>query len=88
MADELMHTPKMIHYYPFNKLQLSIETSEHVKESTNQNSLKSPNLLGQRIRNSYFRTLDTNVINSPMSPPSLSPIPISWNMNETSLYIK
>ncbi len=32
---------------------------------------KSPKLLSQRIRNSYYKTFGTSVINSPLSLPSL-----------------
>ena len=36
----------------------------HLNESTNQN------LLSQQIRNCYYKTLGTSVINIQMSPPS------------------
>ena len=40
-------------------------------EPTNQNSLKFPKLLIQQIRKCYYETLETSVINNPMSPTSL-----------------
>ena len=41
-------------------------------EPTNQNLIKKTQLLRQRIRKRYFKTLETSVINSPISPPSLN----------------
>ena len=40
-------------------------------EQTNQNVIKVPKVVGQRIRNRYNKTLGTCVINSPMSPSSV-----------------
>ena len=69
MADKLMYIPNNdTRNYPFCGLQLMVETFRH---STNQNSLKSPKLLIQRIRKSYNKTLETSAINSPLSPLSL-----------------
>ena len=48
-----------------NIIPLSLET-------TNQNTLKSPKLLYQRMRKCYCKTLGTSVINSPLSSPSLA----------------
>ena len=46
--------------YPFCRLELVVET--------NQNLLKSPKLVSQRIRKRYYKILGTSVINSPLSP--------------------
>ena len=54
--------------YPFCILKLVVE-SMNTNKTNNQNSLKSPTLLSQRIRIRCFKTLGTSVINSPMSLP-------------------
>ena len=41
-------------------------------EATNQNSIKVPKVVKQRIRKRNYKTLGTSVINSPMFPSSLS----------------
>ena len=43
-------------------------------EPPNQNSIKSPKLLSQRIRKCYYNALGTSVTNSPMFPPSLKSV--------------
>ena len=45
-----------------------------LNKPTNQNLLKSPKFLSQQIRKCYYKTLGTSVINSPLSPLSLSQI--------------
>ena len=40
-------------------------------KTTNQNSLKSPKLLNQRIGKRYYKILGTCVINNPLSPPNM-----------------
>ena len=50
----------------------TIQYAENKIKSTNQNSLKSQKLLSQRIRNSITKILVTSVINSPLSPLSVS----------------
>ena len=40
-------------------------------EPTNQNSIIEPKILRHRIRQHGFETLDTSIIHSPISPPSL-----------------
>ncbi len=63
MAAELMFIPNdNTQNFPFNRLKLLAEAFE-LNDPTNQNSLKSPNLLSQQIRNKY-KTLGTSVINS------------------------
>ena len=42
--------------------KLLVETLKH-NEATNQNLLKSPNLLSQRIRKGYYKTMGTCVKN-------------------------
>ena len=62
----------MMHKITHCRLKLVVGTLEHwTYKATNQNSLKSPKLLIQRIRNLYYKTLGTSVINSPLSPISL-----------------
>ena len=39
-----------------------------LNDPTNQNSLKSPKLFSQQIRNRYYKTLGTKVIKSQLSP--------------------
>ena len=70
MADKLMSSSMTIH-----KITTSVDYNLCLKrlniqlyEPNNQNSLKTPKLISQRIR----KTLETRVINSPMSPPSLT----------------
>ena len=47
--------------YPFCRLKLVVETFEQLNELTNQNSLKFPKLLRQRIRKRYIKTFGTSV---------------------------
>ena len=42
-----------------------------LNEPTNQNTIKAPKMLRQRLRKRYYETLGTIVINSPMSTPPL-----------------
>ena len=67
MADKLMYIPNDLNKkYPYWRLQLVVDT-----QSNNPTKQKSLKLLGQRIRNWCYKTLGTDVINTPMSPPSL-----------------
>ena len=50
---------------------------------TNQNSLKFPKLLGQRIRTRYYKTLGTRVINIPLSHLSLCHVLRAFDCNTT-----
>ena len=54
----------------FSRLQLVIVTFE-LNEPTNQNLTKVPNVLKPTNKKRLFLTLETSVINSLMSPPSL-----------------
>ena len=67
--NKLMYIPiDNKHDYPFCRLKLVVVTFEYsFNESTNQNSLKSPKLLMQRIRKCYYKALKTSVINSSFS---------------------
>ena len=64
MADKLMYTPNTYtqNSIDYNKWFKSLNTK--LNELTNQNSIK---FSSQRIRKRYYKTLDTSVINSPMS---------------------
>ena len=72
MADKFMYIyPMMIH-----KITTSVDENYWLKrlntqfnESTNQNSVVQPS---QRLRKCYYKTLGTSVINSSLSPLSLS----------------
>ena len=57
---------KITPYVDYNKLK-RLDTK--LNESTNQNSLKVPKVLSQRISKRYYKTFGTSVINSPMLPP-------------------
>ena len=70
MADKLKDIPNA-YTQNYTIMQLVVETFEQHNEPTNQDSLKFPRLLSQRIRKRYCKTLRTSVINSPMIPPSL-----------------
>ena len=72
MADKLKYIPMMIH-----KITPSLDYNQWLKrmdiqlnELTNQNLLKSPKLW-KRIEKRYYKTLETSVLNSPLSPLSL-----------------
>ena len=52
-------------------LRSLVKTFE-LNEPINQNLLKHPKLLSQRIRKRFHKTLGTIVINSPLSSPSLA----------------
>ena len=73
MANKLMYilndnTQK----YPFCRVKLVVETFEQsTYEQTNQNPLKPPKWVSQRIGKCYYKTLGTSVINSPLSSRSL-----------------
>ena len=59
-------------------------------EPTNPNTIKVPNqkLMGQRKRQLGLKTLDTSVINSPMSPPSppcRNKLPNDFQLHESYL---
>ena len=57
-------SPKpILQNYPFSRFK--------ILELTNQNSIKYPKFFSQLIRQRGYKTLGTNVINSPMSPPSI-----------------
>ena len=43
-----------------------------LNKPTNQNSIKFPRLLSQRITKRYYETLGTSVINRPISPPLMN----------------
>ena len=69
MADKLVYIPNNdSQNYSFCNLQLVVETLDtQFKETTNQNFIKVPKVVKQR----YYNSIRTSVINSPMSPPSL-----------------
>ena len=54
--------------YPFCRLQLIVG---HLTKFNNENLRKVPNLSSQRMRNRYYKTLGTSVINCLMSLPFL-----------------
>ena len=54
--------------YKFCRLNLVVETFEQLNALTNQNTLKSPKLLSQRMRKFYYKTLGTSVIKNLFSP--------------------
>ena len=65
----LWTSPLMIHKIaPSVDYNLGVQTIGHLTKWTKFN--KSPQGC-QRERKSYYKTLGTNVINSPMSPPSM-----------------
>ena len=65
--DNTQITPSSVYYnYWLKRLDTQLN------DPTNQNLVKVPKLLGQRIRIDYWKTLGTGVINCPMSPPSLT----------------
>ena len=75
MADKLMNiTNNKTSNYPL----LYITNSGwnvwtlYLMKKNDQNLLKSPKLISQRIRKCYYKTLGTSVINSPMSPSSMN----------------
>ena len=55
-------------------------------ETTNQNSMKPPKLLSQRIRKCYYKTLGTSIINISVSPPSLSGSKCADDMTNSQLF--
>ena len=63
--------PMMIHKITPYLSKLLVEMFE-LNEPINQNLLKHPKLLSQRIWKRYDKTLGTIVINSPLSSPSLA----------------
>ena len=69
MADKLL-IHKIIPSVDQNKWLKRLNTQ--LNEPTDQNSLQSPKLLGQRIRKHQYKTLETSVIKSPKSPTFLS----------------
>ncbi len=70
MADKLMYIPnddtQIIPFLDYNYWLKHLDT-----ESTNQNSLKVPNVVTPTNKKTILKTLGTRVINSPLSPPSL-----------------
>ena len=74
MADILIYIPNYITQKdPFCIFKLEVQTlNTQLNELTNQkSSQQSPKLSSQRIRKRYYRTLETSVINSPLSLISL-----------------
>ena len=65
MVDKLLHILNdKRQNYPFWRLQLVVHTLDtQLNEPNNQNSIKVPKLLCQRIRNRFHKTLETSVIN-------------------------
>ena len=63
MADKLMYISNDDKQnYPLSRLKLVVKhLNTQLNEPTNQNSLKSPKLLSQRIRKHYYKTLRTSV---------------------------
>ena len=62
-----------------HKITTSVDHNKWLKrlntqlyEPTNQNSKKVPKVVSQQIRKRYYKSLGTSVINSPLSPLSLS----------------
>ena len=58
--------------YQFCKLQLLAGWTLNLMNKPIKIQKESPKLLRQRIRKQYYITLGTSVINSPISPPSMS----------------
>ena len=53
----------------YNYLLKRLETQ--LNHPTNENSVKAPKVIKQRIRKRYYKTLGTSVIDSSLSPLSL-----------------
>ena len=63
MADKILYIPNDdTQNEPVFRLQLVFETClpTELNEPTNQNQLKNPRLLSQRIRKLYYKTLGTS----------------------------
>ena len=61
MVDKLMYIPNDdTQNYPFYRLKLK-RLNTQLNYPTNQNSLKPPKFLSQRIRKRYYKTLGTSV---------------------------
>ena len=60
--------------YPFSRLELVVHKFEHSTKWTKQLKFKknSSKILSEWIRKHYYKTLETSVINIPMSPMSKS----------------
>ena len=56
------------------KIHKIIPSVDDLNDPTNQNLLKSPKLLCQRLTKRYYKTLEASVINSPLFPSSLNQI--------------
>ena len=68
MADKLIPNDDTQNYN-IHRIQLNVKSLHtELKEQTNQNLIKVPKVVEP---SSYYKTLGTDVINSPMSPPSL-----------------
>ena len=77
MANNLMYIPNDdTQNYHICRLQLLVKMFGHSTFRTKQSKFnnKSPKLSSQLIRKSYYKTLGTKVINSPMSPHSQTTI--------------
>ena len=69
MAYKLLNIPNDdTQNYPSCRLQFVVGTFGHLTKPTNQNLLKTPKMLSQRLRKDYQNHLGTSVINSPLSP--------------------
>ena len=78
-ADKLMYIPN-----PDTQITMSVDCNWRLKrldtqlyEPTNQNSLKFPKVIKPMNKKRYYKTLETSVINSQLSPLSLSLIHIT-----------
>ena len=64
MADKLIYIPNDdTQNYPFSKLKLWLKVWTQNNDPTNQNSLKPPKFLSQRIRK-HYETFGTSVIST------------------------
>ena len=73
-----------IQNYPFCRLKLVIETLNLINQLISLNSL-TLNLLSQRIRTRFYKTLGTRVLYSPLSPPPLSGVKQRFTIDKRSL---
>ena len=68
---------KIIHSLDYNLWFKYLDTQ--LNNPTNQNSIKFPKCVKQRLRKRYYITFGTSVINSPVSPPSLINLPSEFS---------
>ena len=83
MANKSMQLPNNdLQNYPFCRLQLKVERLDtHLIKPTNKNSIKVLKVFKLSNQKMFYKTLGTNVIDSPISSPSLTLyISLSWNV--------